>query len=86
LEHARFGVGWLRRGFQYRPNSSQSVVRRSAADSRNSITKPGNRDPLSMAEGSDEAFKREKFLYGVAARYAMSYGLWTRAVRTDFTV
>ena len=39
----------------------------------------------SLAENSEEAFKREKFLYGVRARYAMSYGYWQYAVRTDFT-
>ncbi len=38
-----------------------------------------------LDEGSDEAFRREKFLYGARARYAMAYGLWQLAVRTDFT-
>ena len=37
-----------------------------------------------LAEGSDEAFRKEKFLYGVRARYALTYGLWQMAVRTDF--
>jgi phage major head subunit gpT-like protein len=47
-----------------------------------------DREPIefgSLAENSEEGFKREKFLYGVRARYAMSYGYWQYAVRTDFT-
>jgi phage major head subunit gpT-like protein len=46
-----------------------------------------DREPVefgALAEESEEAFKREKFLYGVRARYAMSYGYWQFAVRTDF--
>lgn len=33
---------------------------------------------------SDEGFMRDKFLYGVRARYAMTYGYWFNAVRTAF--
>lgn len=47
-----------------------------------------DREPVefgALAENSEEAFKREKFLYGVRARYAMSYGYWQYAVSTDFT-
>ncbi len=47
-----------------------------------------DREPVefgSLAEESEEGFKRERFLYGVRARYAMSYGYWQYAVRTDFT-
>jgi phage major head subunit gpT-like protein len=47
-----------------------------------------DREPVefgSLAEDSEEAFKREKYLYGVRARYAMSYGYWQFAVSTDFT-
>ncbi len=46
-----------------------------------------DREPVefsALAEDSEEAFKREKFLYGVRARYAMSYGYWQYAIRTDF--
>ena len=46
-----------------------------------------DREPVefgSVAEGSEEAFRREKFLYGVRARYRMAYGYWQYAVRTDF--
>ena len=46
-----------------------------------------DREPVefgALAEESEEAFKREKFLYGVRARYAMSYGYWQDAVSTDF--
>ncbi|MFQ6048082.1 MAG: Mu-like prophage major head subunit gpT family protein [Phycisphaerae bacterium] len=48
-----------------------------------------DREPVefsALAEGSEEAFRREKFLYGVRARYRMAYGYWQYAVRTDFTV
>ncbi len=38
----------------------------------------------SLAEGSEEAFKREKYLYGVRARYAMAYGYWQNCIRTLF--
>ena len=47
-----------------------------------------DREPVeftALTEDSDEGFKREKFLYGVRARYAMTFGLWGMAVRTDFT-
>jgi phage major head subunit gpT-like protein len=37
-----------------------------------------------LAEGSEESFKREKYLYGVRARYAMAYGYWQYCVRTQF--
>ena len=38
----------------------------------------------SLAEGSSEEFLREKYLYGVSARYAMTYGLWQYAVSNVF--
>lgn len=37
-----------------------------------------------LTENSDEGFRREKFLFGVRARYRMAYGYWQYAVRTDF--
>ncbi len=46
-----------------------------------------DREPVefgALAENSEESFKREKFLYGVRARYAISYGYWQYAIRTDF--
>jgi phage major head subunit gpT-like protein len=46
-----------------------------------------DREPVefnALAESSDDGFKREKFLYGVRARYRMTYGYWQYAVRTDF--
>jgi phage major head subunit gpT-like protein len=46
-----------------------------------------DREPVefsALAENSEEAFKREKFLYGVRARYRLAYGYWQFAVRTDF--
>jgi len=39
----------------------------------------------SVAEGSEEEFKREKYLYGVRARYRMTYGYWQHAIRFVFT-
>jgi hypothetical protein len=47
-----------------------------------------DRDPIefSALEGrSDEGFLREKYYYGVRARYAMSYGYWQHAIHVDFT-
>ncbi len=46
-----------------------------------------DREPIefnALAEDSDEGFRREKFLYGVRARYRMAYGYWQFALRTDF--
>jgi len=46
-----------------------------------------DREPIefnALAEDSDEGFRREKFLYGVRARYRMAYGYWQFAARTDF--
>lgn len=38
-----------------------------------------------LEENSESGFMREKFLYGVRARYAMTYGYWQYAVQTTFT-
>jgi len=46
-----------------------------------------DREPIefgALAENSEEGFKREKYLFGVRARYRMTYGYWQYAVRTDF--
>jgi len=46
-----------------------------------------DREPVefgALAENSEEAFKREKFLYGVRARYRMTYGYWQYAIVIDF--
>ncbi len=46
-----------------------------------------DREPVefsSLAEDSDEGFRREKFLFGARARYRMAYGYWQFAVRTVF--
>jgi phage major head subunit gpT-like protein len=37
-----------------------------------------------LTEESEIGFRREKFLYGVRARYRMAYGYWQFAIRTDF--
>lgn len=38
-----------------------------------------------MEQDSESGFMRDKFLYGVRARYAMTYGYWQYAVQTTFT-
>ncbi len=38
-----------------------------------------------LAEGSAEEFLREKYYYGVRARYAIAYGKWEYCVRHIFT-
>jgi phage major head subunit gpT-like protein len=46
-----------------------------------------DREPVefkALTEDSDEGFRREKFLFGVRARYRLAYGYWQYAVRTDF--
>ncbi len=46
-----------------------------------------DREPVefgALAENSEELFKREKLLFGVRARYCMTYGYWQFAVRTSF--
>ncbi len=46
-----------------------------------------DREPIeftALTEESDEGFRREKFLFGVRARYRMAYGYWQFAVRTNF--
>jgi len=47
-----------------------------------------DREPLefnAIEAGSEEEFKREKYLYGVRARYAMTYGYWQYCLSVDFT-
>lgn len=46
-----------------------------------------DREPVefgSLTETSEEGFKREKLLFGVRARYRMTYGYWQFAIRTVF--
>lgn len=38
-----------------------------------------------LTEDSDEGFTREKFFFGVRARYRLTYGYWQYGVRTDFS-
>ena len=47
-----------------------------------------DREPIeftALTEDSDEGFRREKFLFGVRARYRLTYGYWQFGIRTDFT-
>jgi phage major head subunit gpT-like protein len=46
-----------------------------------------DREPVefgAMTQDSDEGFRREKYLFGVRARYRLAYGYWQYAVRADF--
>jgi phage major head subunit gpT-like protein len=46
-----------------------------------------DREPIELrdlAEGSSEEFLREKYYFGVRARYAMTYGYWQYGVETTF--
>ena len=46
-----------------------------------------DREPIefsALTEDSDEGFRREKFLYGVRARYRLTYGYWQFGIVTDF--
>lgn len=46
-----------------------------------------DREPIeftALTDASDDGFKREKHLFGVRARYRMTYGYWQYAVRTQF--
>jgi len=46
-----------------------------------------DREPVeftALTEDSDEGFRREKFLYGVRARYRLTYGYWQFAIRVNF--
>ena len=47
-----------------------------------------DREPVEFTaldkDDGDEAFRREKYLYGVRARYRMTYGYWQYAVKTKF--
>ncbi len=45
-----------------------------------------NREPLewrAIESGSEEEFMREKYLFGVRARYRMTYGQWMHAISVD---
>jgi phage major head subunit gpT-like protein len=45
-----------------------------------------DREPVeftALTEDSEEGFRREKFLYGVRARYRLTYGYWQYAVRME---
>ncbi len=48
-----------------------------------------DREPVeftALTEESDEGFRREKFLYGVRARYRVAYGYWQYGIRLDFVL
>jgi phage major head subunit gpT-like protein len=48
-----------------------------------------DREPVeftALSEDSDEGFRREKFLYGVRARYRITYGYWQYAARVNFVL
>lgn len=39
-----------------------------------------------LERDSDEGFRRDKFLYGVRARYRVTYGYWQYCIRSTFTI
>lgn len=46
-----------------------------------------DREPVefgALGENSEEGFKREKLLFGVRARYRLTYGYWQFGIRTTF--
>ncbi len=46
-----------------------------------------DREPIeftAMTNESDEGFRREKYLFGVRARYRMTYGYWQYAIHAHF--
>lgn len=46
-----------------------------------------DREPVefnALSEDSEDAFKREKLLFGVRARYRMAYGYWQYAIKSTF--
>ena len=42
-------------------------------------------DFTALEGNTDEGFRRDKFLYGVLARYRITYGYWQYATRFVFT-
>ncbi len=47
-----------------------------------------DREPIefgALTEESDDGFRREKFLYGVRAKYRVTYGYWQFAIRVTMT-
>lgn len=47
-----------------------------------------DREPIefgALEADSETGFMREKYLYGVRARYRMTYGYWQHAISVDFT-
>ncbi|MBI4716586.1 MAG: Mu-like prophage major head subunit gpT family protein [Planctomycetes bacterium] len=47
-----------------------------------------DREPIeftALEAQSDQGFMREKFLYGVRARFRYTYGYWQRAIKVTFT-
>jgi phage major head subunit gpT-like protein len=47
-----------------------------------------DREPIeftALERDSDEGFKREKYLYGVRARYRITYTYWQYTVKVTFT-
>lgn len=42
-------------------------------------------DFTALEQNSDEGFRRDKYLYGVRARYRLTYGYWQYALKVTFT-
>ncbi len=70
---------WLTDGTQFYLLKTDGVIRPFIFQDREPI------EFNALTEDSDEGFRREKFLFGVRARYRMTYGYWQYAVRCTFT-
>jgi len=70
---------WLTAGTTWYLCKTDGVVKPFAFQDREAI------EFRSLAEDSEEEFKREKYLFGVRARYNMAYAYWQYCVRTVFS-
>lgn len=71
---------WLTTSTEFFVLKTDGVVRPFLFQDREPIEFTAQDDPE-----SEEGFKREKYLYGVRARYRMTYGYWQYAVKVAFT-
>lgn len=69
---------WLTDASKWYLLKTDAVVRPFIFQDRESV------EFTALTEDSDEGFLREKFLYGVRARYRLAYGYWQHAIRSDF--
>ena len=73
------GCPWLTTGTTWYLLKTDGIIRPFIFQDREPITF------AALAEGSEEEFRREKYLYGVVARYRMTFGYWQYAIRNVWT-